>query len=115
MTTEAERPAPADRRERLLVVARRIFAERGYEATTMDEIARDAGFTKPILYQHFSSKADLYHEVVAQTAARLLESLTAAVEAVESPRTKIEVAFRVYFDLVVTETDAFRLLFTHAH
>lgn len=115
MTTEAERPAPADRRERLLVVARQIFAERGYEATTMDDIAREAGFTKPILYQHFDSKAELYHDVVAQTAARLLESLTTAIESVESPRTKIEVAFRVYFDLVVSETDAFRLLFIHAH
>jgi AcrR family transcriptional regulator len=115
MTTEAQRPAPAERRERLLAVARRVFAERGFEATTMDEIAREAGFTKPILYQFFPSKADLYHEVVAQTAARLLDSLTAAVDSVESPRTKIEVAFRVYFDMVVTETDAFRLLFTRAH
>jgi len=115
MAISDPRPSHAERRERLLLVARSIFAERGFQATTMDDIAREAGFTKPILYQYFDSKTDLYKEIVAQTAKKLLDSLSAAVSAVESPRTKIEVAFRVYFEMVVSETDAFRVLFIHSH
>jgi len=115
MVINDDRPQHAQRREQLLLVARGIFAERGFQSTTMDDIAKEAGFTKPILYQYFDSKTDLYHEIVTQTAQKLLSSLDAAVSSVESPRTKIEVAFRVYFDMVVTETDAFRILFIHAH
>jgi AcrR family transcriptional regulator len=115
MVISDDRPQHVERREQLLLVARGIFAERGFQATTMDDIAKEAGFTKPILYQYFESKNELYHEIVAQTAQKLLSSLDAAVSSVESPRTKIEVAFRVYFEMVVTETDAFRILFIHAH
>jgi len=111
----SERPAHAERREALLLVARSIFAAKGFQSTTMDDIAKEAGFTKPILYQYFESKIDLYREIVAQTANKLLTSLRDAVSAVQSPREKIEVAFRVYFEMVVTETDAFRILFIHSH
>ena len=115
MLIDQDRPRYAERRAHLFGVARSIFAERGFQATTMDDIAREAGFTKPILYQYFASKSDLYREIVAETAQRLLARLTTAVDAVESPRVKIEVAFRVYFDMVVRETDAFRILFIHRH
>jgi AcrR family transcriptional regulator len=115
MAIADDRPQHAARRDQLLAVARAIFAERGFQATTMDDIAREAGFTKPILYQYFDSKTDLYREIVAQTAGRLLASLHAAVSSVDSPRARIEVAFRVYFDMVVGETDAFRILFIHSH
>ncbi len=109
------RPSHEERRDALLSVARKVFADRGFQSTTMDDIAREAGFTKPILYQYFDSKVELYREVVAETAQVLLERLSAAVNAEESPRTKIEVAFRVYFEMVVSDTDAFRVLFTHSH
>ncbi len=109
------RPVNLERRQHLLSVARRVFAERGFTATTMDDVARAAGFTKPILYQYFNSKTELYREIVAQTAARLLSQLEAAVETMTSPRERIEVAFRVYFETVVSEPDAFRILFIHAH
>jgi len=115
MAIADDRPQQAERRQQLLEVARSIFAERGFQATTMDDIAKEAGFTKPILYQYFDSKTDLYREIVAQTARKLLASLFAAVSAETSPRAKIEVAFRVYFEMVVSETDAFRILFIHAH
>jgi AcrR family transcriptional regulator len=115
MLIHDDRPQHVERRQQLLAVARRNFAERGFQATTMDDIAREAGFTKPILYQYFESKSDLYRQIVAETAQRLLGQLDRAVSAVESPRTKIEVAFRVYFEMVVSETDAFRILFIHSH
>jgi AcrR family transcriptional regulator len=111
----SERTPHGERRDQLLLVARKIFAERGFQATTMDDIAKEAGFTKPILYQYFESKTELYREIVNQTAETLLNSLRSAVGDVESPRAKIEVAFRVYFEMVVEETDAFRILFIHSH
>ena len=115
MLNSETRPANLERRELLLAVARRVFAERGFTATTMDDVARAAGFTKPILYQFFDSKTDLYREIVVQTAARLLNQLDLAVHSTQSPRARIEVAFRVYFEMVVSEPDAFRILFIHAH
>jgi AcrR family transcriptional regulator len=111
----SERTPHGERRDQLLLVARKIFAERGFQATTMDDIAKEAGFTKPILYQYFESKTELYREIVNQTAEKLLDTLRSAVGEVESPRAKIEVAFRVYFEMVVEETDAFRILFIHSH
>jgi AcrR family transcriptional regulator len=112
---QADRTPQAERRDQLLLVARAIFAEKGFQATTMDDIAKEAGFTKPILYQYFESKTELYREIVNQTAQKLMTSLQVAVAEVESPRAKIEVAFRVYFEMVVSETDAFRILFIHSH
>jgi AcrR family transcriptional regulator len=112
---QSDRTPQAERRDQLLLVARGIFAERGFQATTMDDIAKEAGFTKPILYQYFESKTELYREIVNQTAEKLMHSLRTAVAEVESPRAKIEVAFRVYFEMVVSETDAFRILFIHSH
>jgi AcrR family transcriptional regulator len=108
-------PRHAERRAQLLLVATKMFAERGFQAATMDDIAREAGFTKPILYQYFDSKTDLYREIVNNTAEQLLANLESAVANVESPRAKIEVAFRVYFEMVVGESDAFRILFIHTH
>jgi AcrR family transcriptional regulator len=115
MVITEDRPAHGERRELLLGVAKKIFAERGFQSATMDDIAREAGFTKPILYQYFESKTDLYHEIVADTARTLIDKLANAVAIAETPRAKIEVAFRVYFDMVVGETDAFRILFIHSH
>jgi AcrR family transcriptional regulator len=113
--SQSDRTPQGERRDQLLLVARGIFAERGFQATTMDDIAKEAGFTKPILYQYFESKTELYREIVNQTAEKLMNSLRTAVAEVESPRAKIEVAFRVYFEMVVSETDAFRILFIHSH
>ena len=115
MVITDDRPQHGERRELLLAVAKKVFAERGFQAATMDDIAKEAGFTKPILYQYFESKTELYREIVNQTAQKLLDSLRDGVSQVESPRAKIEVAFRVYFEMVVSETDAFRILFIHSH
>ena len=115
MVLSDERPSALERRDQLLEIAKKVFAEHGYQATTMDDIARAAGFTKPILYQHFDSKATLYEEIISQTGAQLVDRLTKAVTSVTTPRSKIESAFRVYFEMVVNDTDAFRLLFIHAH
>ena len=115
MVISDTRHTPADRREQLLNVARVIFAQRGYQATTMDDVATAAGFTKPILYQHFASKESLYNEIVQGASTQLLEGLTAVREQTNSPRAMVEAAFRLYFEAVVNETAAFRLLFLQPH
>ena len=65
----------AKRREQLLRVARHVLANRGYYETTMAEIADSAGVTKPVLYQHFESKRDLYAAVLHDIGARLREAV----------------------------------------
>jgi len=115
MVISDTRHTPADRREQLLNVARVIFAQRGYQATTMDDVATAAGFTKPILYQHFASKESLYNEIVQGASTQLLEGLAAVREQTNSPRAMVDAAFRLYFEAVVNETAAFRLLFLQPH
>ena len=115
MMQHDDRPIQVERRQHLLQAAKGVFAERGYQTTTMDDIAKAAGFTKPIIYQFFESKSTLYHEIVAHTGALLVDKLVKAVTSVTTPRSKIESAFRVYFEMVVNDTDAFRLLFIHSH
>lgn len=108
----AARRLPADqRRQQLVEVALRLFAERGFTATTMDDIAEAAGVTKPLLYQHFGSKRALYLELVDSVAHRLLEAIDEATSAAAGPRQQVEGGFAAYFDLVVTHADAFQLLF----
>jgi AcrR family transcriptional regulator len=103
---------PADRRrQQLLDVALGLFAERGYNATTMDDTAEAAGVTKPLLYQHFDSKRALYLELVDSVATTLLDALAKAVASADGPRQQVERGFAAYFHLVVTHPDAFNLLF----
>jgi len=115
MVINEDRPANHERRALLLTVATKLFAESGFQSTTMDDIAKEAGFTKPILYQFFDSKTDLYKEIVADVAQELIDQLARAVASADTPRSKIEGAFRVYFELVVSDPDAFRVLYLNSH
>jgi AcrR family transcriptional regulator len=106
-----QRLSGGERRRQLFDIALRLFAERGYESTTMDEIAEAAGVTKPLLYQHFSSKRALYLELVDSVAEELLTEISAAAAAAAGPREQVEDGFAVYFRMVVTHETAFRLLY----
>ncbi|MHB8681251.1 MAG: TetR/AcrR family transcriptional regulator [Acidimicrobiales bacterium] len=99
------------RRQQLLDVALGLFANRGFKATTMDDIAEAAGVTKPLLYQHFASKRALYLELVDGVAQSMLEAIGKAVAEAEGPRQQVEGGFAAYFRLVATHADAFSLLF----
>jgi AcrR family transcriptional regulator len=103
---------PADqRRSQLLEVARSLFADQGFHATSMDEIAEAAGVTKPVLYQHFPSKRALYIELLETTADQLLTLLAEATSSVSTGRERVEEGFRAYFQFAVGNRSAFRLLF----
>jgi len=95
----------------LLDVAVNAFAERGFYSTSMDDVAEAAGVTKPVLYQHFSSKRQLYLELLDEVGSRLVEAVTTAVGGAPGPRQQVEAGFAAYFQFVSTQTSAFRLLF----
>ncbi len=99
------------RRRQLFAVALELFAQRGYRSTTMDDIAEAAGVTKPLLYQHFSSKRALYLELVDSIAQDLLVAIGRAVMRAEGPRQQVELGFAAYFRLVVSHEAEFRLLY----
>jgi AcrR family transcriptional regulator len=100
-----------ERRQQLFTVALQLFAERGYRSTTMDDLAEAAGVTKPLVYQHFSSKRALYLELVDTVAEELVTRIGDAAALAEGPRQQVEMGFAAYFNLVVTHESAFRLLY----
>ena len=103
-------PAPRRRRQ-LLDVALRVFAARGYHATSMNDLAETAGVTKPVLYQHFRSKRALYLELLEDVGGRLRDTITKATAEADGPREQVHAGFRAYFTFVASQQPAFQLLF----
>ena len=103
---------PAEQRRRqLLDVACEVFAERGFHATSMDDVAGAAGVTKPVLYQHFASKRALFLEVLDDVGHRLLAELGGATSSAHTGRERVEAGFAAYFRFVTEHEAAFRVLF----
>jgi AcrR family transcriptional regulator len=103
-------PAPRRRRQ-LLDVALEMFAVGGFHGTSMDDVAEAAGVTKPVLYQHFDSKRQLYLELLDYVGSRLMEAVTDATTRAASPHGQVEAGFAAYFRFVDAHENAFRLLF----
>ena len=100
-----------ERRRQLLDVARDVFAETGFHATAMDDIAAVAGVTKPVLYHHFTNKRALFCELLDDVGTQLLEELNRATGPAPTGRARVEDGFKAYFRFVTTNPAAFRLLF----
>jgi AcrR family transcriptional regulator len=98
-----------ERREQLLDVGRTLFAERGYDGTSVEEIASRAGVSKPVVYEHFGGKEGLYAVVVDREVQRLMDSFAAALSA-ETPRELLEQACLVLLTYVEESGDGFRIL-----
>lgn len=107
----APRLPAAERRSQLIHAALAIFAAEGYQKTTMDAVASGAGVTKPVLYQHFPSKRELFLELLRVVGQHLSDMVNLATADVRSPRGQVEQGFRAYFHFVGSRTDEFRLLF----
>ncbi|WP_208027192.1 TetR/AcrR family transcriptional regulator [Rhabdothermincola sediminis] len=101
----------AERRQQLLDVALRVFGQHGYHHTSMNEIADRAGVTKPVLYQHFRSKRELYLEVLRDVGGRLRDAVGKAVATAEGPRQQVESGFLAYFRWVAATRGGFDVLF----
>jgi AcrR family transcriptional regulator len=98
------------RRAQLVSVARGLFAEKGFEGTSVEEIAARAGVSKPVVYEHFGGKEGLYAVVVDREMQTLLASVTAALQSEGHPRTVLERAALALLDYVEASTDGFRIL-----
>ncbi|HEY2811996.1 MAG TPA: TetR/AcrR family transcriptional regulator [Acidimicrobiales bacterium] len=107
----AARLPAARRRRQLLDVALELFAARGYHATSMHEIAEAAGVTKPVLYQHFRSKRELYLELLEDVGGRLRDAIGKATSEAPNPREQVRAGFVAYFTFVAEQRTAFQLLF----
>lgn len=99
------------RREQLIDVAVSVFARNGYHTTSMNDVADAAGVTKPVLYQHFASKRELYLALLESVGHRLLTRISKATAEAEDGRAQTLAGFRSYFRWVAEDHDAFLLLF----
>ncbi|MFJ3903323.1 TetR/AcrR family transcriptional regulator [Streptomyces sp. NPDC090025] len=99
----------AQRREQLLDIGRTLFAEKGFEGTSVEEIAAKAGVSKPVVYEHFGGKEGLYAVVVDREMRQLLDMVTGALTA-GHPRELLEQAAFALLDYIERYTDGFRIL-----
>lgn len=106
--TRLSRPA---RRQQLLGAAQQIFVASGYHATAMDEIAERAGVSKPVLYQHFPSKLELYLAVLDRHVDALVDAVSDALVKTHDNKQRVAGVTAAFFEFVDTDGEAFRLVF----
>jgi AcrR family transcriptional regulator len=97
------------RREQLLDVGRGLFADKGFEGTTVEEIAARAEVSKPVVYEHFGGKEGLYAVVVDREIRVLLDAVTTALTSEGNPRVLLERAALGLLDYIESSTDGFRI------
>ncbi len=103
-----------ERREQLLDVSRRLFAERGLDGTSIEEIAARAGVSKPVVYEHFGGKEGLYAVVVDREVDRFLGMATALLGG-QGTMEKFEVAAVTLLRYIEDNSDGFRILVRDSH
>ena len=107
----ATRLPAAERRAGLVEAALTVFSAEGFKVATMDAVAAEAGVTKPVLYQHFPSKRELFHELIRNVARSLRSDVTDAVGAATSPHDMVRRGMRAVFTFVDERPEEFRLLY----
>ena len=112
MSTDLKGRLPRDeRRAQLLAAALEVFTQAGYHSAAMDEIADRANVSKPVLYQHFPSKLDLYLAVLDLHIDSLVFEIQKSVASRTDNRERVHATVSAYFDFINREGEAFRLLF----
>jgi len=101
----------AERRRQLLDVALERFAADGFHHTSMNDLAEAAGVTKPVLYQHFASKRELYLELLREVGGRMRDAIGKATAEAGGPRQQVEAGFVAYFRWVEANLAGFDILF----
>lgn len=109
-TGQRVRMTGKQRREQLLDVGRALFAERGFDGASIEEIAARAQVSKPVVYEHFGGKEGLYAVVVDREMETLLHRITTALGSDSHPRVLLERAALALLDYIETATDGFRIL-----
>ena len=112
-TTPKRRLTAEERRTGILDAALAVFSERGYHDASIDEIAGEAGVSKALIYEHFSSKQELYGELIARNARDLTQRVAGALSGVEVESTaeRLATGLDAFFAFVEERRDAWRMLF----
>jgi AcrR family transcriptional regulator len=110
-TAQRTRLPRAERERQVLAAARALFAERGYGAVTMDDVAAEVGVTKPLLYIYFGNKERLYLACMEPAAEELREAVAEAVAEAERPPDALALGVQAFFSFVDRDRDAWRVLF----
>jgi AcrR family transcriptional regulator len=99
------------RRRQLLTAAQEVFVENGYHAAAMDEIAERAGVSKPVLYQHFPGKLELYLALLDLHVDDMANRCREALASTTDNKQRVQAAIGAFFDFVSSQGEAFRLVF----
>jgi AcrR family transcriptional regulator len=99
------------RRRQLLDAALSVFVAQGYHSAAMDDIADKAGVSKPVLYQHFPGKRDLYLALLDESAAALMDAVRGAMLSTTDNKARVRATVSAYYEFVEDKTGAFRLVF----
>jgi AcrR family transcriptional regulator len=99
------------RRAQLLESALEVFVAQGYHAAAMDDIAERAGVSKPVLYQHFPGKLELYLALLDQSCDTIVEACRTALLATDDNKQRVAATMDVFYDYVASARGAFRLVF----
>ena len=100
-----------ERRAQLLDSALEVFVAQGYHAAAMDDIAERAGVSKPVLYQHFPGKLDLYLALLDAACDDVIDNCRTALAATHDNKTRVAAAMAAFYTYVAAENGAFRLVF----
>ncbi|MEO5852768.1 MAG: TetR/AcrR family transcriptional regulator [Nocardioides sp.] len=99
------------RRAQLLESALEVFVAQGYHAAAMDDIAERAGVSKPVLYQHFPGKLELYLALLDASCDTIIDNCRAALASTHDNRLRVEATMNAFFTYVAGDSGAFRLVF----
>jgi AcrR family transcriptional regulator len=99
------------RRSAVMHAGLEVFTEKGFHLTSMDDIAERAGVSKPILYQHFPSKHELYLGILDERVEAIVEQVRGAIEAESTNKARLKAAIAYYFNLVDDADLGYRLIF----
>jgi AcrR family transcriptional regulator len=100
-----------ERRGQLLRAASEVFVDRGYHGAGMDEIADRAGVSKPVLYQHFPGKTELYAAVITKHRENLVSGVRQALRTTTDNRRRLSAAIEAFFDFIEHDGQGYRLIF----
>src|SRR5213592_4233176 len=99
------------RRRQLLAAAQEVFVANGYHAAAMDDIADRAGVSKPVLYQHFPGKLDLYLALLDRAVDAVIDGTRAALESTDDNKQRVAATMHAFYTYVASEEGEFRLVF----
>ncbi len=109
--TRGARMPRVARRAQLLDAALEVFVAQGYHSAAMDDIADRAGVSKPVLYQHFPGKLELYLALLEQSSDRIIDATREALASTQDNKLRVLATMHVFYDYVANAHGAFRLVF----